>query len=132
MSDINNVTLVGRMTGDPEVKSLQSGTSVCSFSLAVNYTYSKDGEKKEQVSFFNCSAWSKRGEIIAQYFKKGDRIGIVGRLVQDTWEDQDGKKRSAVKINVDEFMFLNNKKTESSPANVQESNQSFNDDNIPF
>ena len=64
------------------------------------------GEKKEQVSFFNCVAWAKTGEVIAEYCKKGQRIGIEGRLQQRSWDDQEGKKRQTVEIVVDNFQFL--------------------------
>ena len=86
MSDINKVILIGRLVRDPELKHTQSGTAVCSFSIAVSRTWTKDGEKKEETSFINCDAWAKGAEIITEYVKKGHRIGIEGRLKQSTWQ----------------------------------------------
>lgn len=94
MNDINNITIIGRLTRDPELRHTQNGTSVTSFSIAVNSKYND----KEQTSFFNCVAWSKTGEIVAQYSGKGQRIGISGRLQQRTWEDKQGNKQSTVEI----------------------------------
>ena len=82
MSDLNRVIEVGRLTRDPELKYTPAGTAVASFSLAVSKTWSQNGERKEQVSFFNCIAWAKLGETIAEYCKKGHRIGIEGNLQQ--------------------------------------------------
>lgn len=108
-TDMNRWMGVGRLTRDAETKTTPSGTTVTGFSIAVGYTYLSNGEKKDQTSFFNCTAWGKTGEAIAQYVKKGHRIGIEGRLQQQTWDDKDGKKRSDVKIIVERFYFLQSK-----------------------
>ena len=73
-----------RLTREPEIKTTLSGKSVCSFSLACN-------DSKEKVNFFDCQAWEKTAEIIAEYCKKGMKILIVGRDDQQRWDDQDGK-----------------------------------------
>ena len=106
MSDTNKTILIGRLTRDVEIKYTQSGSAVGSFSLAVNKTWSKDGEKKEYVSFINCVAWGKTAEIIAEYVKKGQRISIVGHLQQRGWEDKTGAKRITTEVIVEEFQFL--------------------------
>ena len=82
MSDLNRWYGIGRLTADPALTYTQGGASVAKFSIASSYTYAKDGAKKETTSFFNCVAWEKTGEIIAQYVKKGQRIAIEGRLQQ--------------------------------------------------
>ena len=109
MSDLNRIMLIGRLTKEPELKKTPNGTAVCSFSIANNKTWKKDGEKKEEVSFFNCVAWAKTGEIIAQYVKKGQRIAIEGRLQQRSWQTDAGEKRYAVEVVVDNFQFLESK-----------------------
>jgi len=106
MSDINKVILIGRIVRDPELRYTQSGTPVASFSIANGKTWTQNGEKKEETSFFNCVAWSKAGEIITQYCKKGSQICIDGRLQQRSWEDQNGNKRQSVEIVVESFQFL--------------------------
>ncbi|MBN2160899.1 MAG: single-stranded DNA-binding protein [Spirochaetes bacterium] len=143
-SDLNKVILIGRLTKDPELKYTQSGTSVCSFSIANNRTYVTAGEKKEQVSFFNCVAWAKTGEVIAEYCRKGKRIGIEGRMQQRSWEDQEGKKRQTVEIVVDNFQFLDPPRegagesapdvssSSSKPDQTQNIDNPFSDEDIPF
>ncbi len=144
-SDLNKAILVGRLTKDPELRYTQSGTAVCSFSVANNRTYVTGGEKKEQVSYFNCVAWAKTGEIIAEYCKKGQRIGIEGRLQQRSWDDQEGKKRYTVEIVVDNFQFLSAPR-DSAPESAADApassgsheptpdidNNPFSDENVPF
>jgi single-strand DNA-binding protein len=105
-NDINRVFLIGRLTKDPELRYTQGGTSIASFSVANNRTYTSQNERKEMVSFFNCIAWGKPGEVIAQHCKKGQRIGIEGRLQQRSWQDQNGGKRNTVEIVVENFQFL--------------------------
>ena len=105
-NDINRIFLIGRLTKDPELRYTQGGTSIASFSLANNRTYMAQNERKEMVSFFNCIAWGKPGEVIAQHCKKGQRIGIEGRLQQRSWQDQAGAKRNTVEIVVENFQFL--------------------------
>ena len=143
-SDLNKVMLIGRFTKDPELRYTQSGTAVCSFSVANNRTYVTGGEKKEQVSYFNCVAWAKTGEIIAEYCKKGQRIGIEGRLQQRSWDDQEGKRRFTVEIVVDNFQFLSAQRESAPEATIdapassgpQESSPDienpFSDENVPF
>lgn len=102
----NKVTLLGNLTRDPELRTTPSGRSVCSFSLAVNRTWNnQQGEKQEDVNFFDCTAWGKAGEIINQYTQKGQALLVSGRLNQSTWE-QDGKKRSKVDVVVEDFNFI--------------------------
>lgn len=130
-SDLNKTIIIGRLTKDPELRTTQNGTPVCSFTIANNRTYVAAGEKKESVNFFNCVAWAKTGEVIAEHCKKGQRMGIEGRLQQRTWDDQDGKKHQVVEIVVDNFQFL------SPPANSQggpapATDNPFSDDDIPF
>ena len=103
----SKVIIVGNITRDPELRSTASGTQVCGFSVAVNRNYrDSSGEQKENVSFFDCSAWGKSGELIAQYAKKGSGIMVSGRLDQRSWEDKEGQKRSRVEINVEDFNFI--------------------------
>ena len=150
-SDLNRVILVGRLTRDPELKYTPAGMPVASFSLANNRSYSTGGEKKEQVSYFDCVAWSKLGEIITEYCKKGKMIAVEGRLQQRRWDDQDGNKKSKVEVVVENFQFLSPGKGQdedfhgepaqghsytpsehgkSSGHNAEEN--PFSDDDIPF
>ena len=111
-NDTNHVCLIGRLTRDPELKFTPNNTPIASFSLANNKSYTANGEKKEQVGFFNCICWGKGGQILAQYCKKGNRLLIEGRLQQRSWDDKDGNKRSMVEIVVEKFQFLESAKRE--------------------
>ena len=110
MRGFSKAIITGNLTRDPELRSTPNGASVCSFSVAVNRTYrDTSGENKEEVSFIDCSAWNKLGEMIAQYAKKGSGVLVSGRLSQRSWEDKDGGgKRSRVEIVVEDFNFIGN------------------------
>jgi single-strand DNA-binding protein len=102
----NKVTLMGNLTRDPEVRTTPSGQSVASFGLAVNRTWrGADGNQQESVSYIDCVAWGKTGEIIAQYVQKGRPLLVSGRLEQRSWE-KDGQKHSKVEVIVEDFNFV--------------------------
>jgi single-strand DNA-binding protein len=102
----NKVILMGNLTRDPEVRTTPNGQSVANFSLAVNRTWKgADGNTQEAVSYIDCVAWGRTGEVIAQYMQKGRPILVSGRLDQRSWE-QDGQKRSKVEVVVEDFNFV--------------------------
>ncbi len=102
----NKVILMGNLTRDPEVRNTPSGQSVASFGLAVNRTWrGADGNQQESVSYIDCVAWGKTGEIIAQYVQKGRPILVSGRLEQRAWE-KDGQKHSKIEVIVEDFNFV--------------------------
>ncbi|MBR0480052.1 single-stranded DNA-binding protein [Candidatus Saccharibacteria bacterium] len=110
MRGFSKAIIAGNLTRDPELRNTPSGASVCGFSVAVNRVY-KDasGEQKEDVSFIDCSAWGRLGEMISQYAKKGTGVLVSGRLDQRSWEDKTtGQKRSRVEIVVEDFNFTGN------------------------
>ncbi len=103
----NKVILMGNLTRDPESRTTSSGQNVTNFSLAVNRTWrGQDGNQQEQVSYINCVAWGKPGEVIQQYLNKGSAVLVSGRLEQRSWEDKEGGKRSAVEVIVEDFNFV--------------------------
>lgn len=110
MRGFSKAIIVGNLTRDPELRTTPNGSSVCSFSVAVNRTYRDgNGEQREDVSFIDCSAWGKLGEMINQYAKKGTGVLVSGRLDQRSWEDKNtGQKRSRVEIVVEDFNFTSN------------------------
>ncbi|MBB1556339.1 single-stranded DNA-binding protein [Candidatus Saccharibacteria bacterium] len=119
----NKVILMGNLTADPEVRTTPSGQSVTSFSLAVNRTFrGSDGNRREETSFINCTAWGNTGETIAKYVGKGRQLLVSGRLQQRSWEDKEtGKRRSAIDVIVEEFSFVNDGR--GSGANAAGGNQ---------
>jgi single-strand DNA-binding protein len=107
-SNINRVILTGNLTRDPELRSLPSGTSVCSLRLAVN-TRRKDGatgEWMDKPNYFDVTVWGRQGENAAQYLSKGRPIALDGRLEWREWQDQQGNKRQSVEIIADNVQFL--------------------------
>jgi single-strand DNA-binding protein len=104
----NKVILLGNLTADPELRTTPNGQNVTSFSLAINRTWNNaNGERQEETSFINCTAWGKTGETIAKYVSRGRQLLVSGRLQQRTWQDKDtGKNRSAIDVVVEEFSFV--------------------------
>jgi single-strand DNA-binding protein len=100
----NTVTLVGNVTDDPELRFTPSGAAVANFTVAVNRRYkNNDGQWEDKLDgFFRCNCWRDMAEHVAESLTKGTRILVTGRLQQRSWEDQDGGKRSAFEIQVDE------------------------------
>ena len=131
MTDLNKWTGIGRLTRDPELAQVGSGTSLCKFGIALNRKYTVQGEKREEAHFFNCTAWGKQADILAQYARKGKQIAIEGRLAYRSWDGPDGKKQSAIDIVVENFQFLGSKQSEQGES-PEPSPQNFPDDDIPF
>jgi single-strand DNA-binding protein len=116
----NRVVLVGNLTRDPEVRFTPNGTAVCNFGIATNRKY---GEK-EEVFFGEITAWGKLGETCEKYLQKGSKALIDGRLLTETWETEDGKKKSKTRIVAENVRFMDSKpKPEQEPheqAQVEE------------
>lgn len=107
MANFNRVILVGNLTRDPQLRYTPSGTAVADFGIAVNRQWkSQDGESKEDVCFIDVSAWGRQGEVISEYKSKGDPILIEGRLQMQSWQGQDGQKRTKHVVVVESFQFL--------------------------
>lgn len=104
----NKAILIGRLTADPELKCTPSGVAVASFSLAVDRTYSKGGER--QTDFINCVAWRRTAEFIGKYFSKGRLLGIEGVIQTRSYQDKQGGKRVAVEVVADKAFFTESKK----------------------
>ncbi|MBR4720974.1 MAG: single-stranded DNA-binding protein [Clostridia bacterium] len=107
---MNKVILMGRLTRDPEMRQTANGISVCSFSIAVNRRFAKDGQ--QNADFINCTAWRQQAEFICKYFHKGSMMALVGSLQSRSWENQEGKRQYATDVVVDEVYFTGSK-TES-------------------
>ena len=135
--DINRVIIIANTTKDIELKSTLSGASVANFSIASNRKYKAGDETKEEVSFFDCVVWGKLAELINTYVKKGDKVGIEGRLQQRRWENTEGKKLSKVEIVVENIQFLSNRgqsqaSSENEGNNNSSSDNPFSEESIPF
>ena len=107
---MNKVILMGRLTRDPEVRYTQTNnTVVASFSLAVNRRFARQGEER-QADFINVVAWSKLGEFCSKYFKKGQQVGVIGRIQTRTWDDDQGVKHYITEVVAEEAYFADSKR----------------------
>lgn len=102
--NVNTVTIIGRLTRDPEMKALTSGSNVTSFSLATSRKYKKDEQDVEETEFHNCVAYGKPAELINQYMSKGALMLVQGRLKTQSWE-KEGQKHYRTEIVVESFQF---------------------------
>ncbi|HNF58139.1 MAG TPA: single-stranded DNA-binding protein, partial [Elusimicrobiota bacterium] len=104
---LNNVTLVGRLTRDPELRFTTSGAPVCRFDLAVNRRYKdKAGEWKDDTSFVPVVVWREAGQRCGEKLKKGSPVFVEGRLKSKSWETKDGQKRSGLEVDALRVQFL--------------------------
>ena len=115
--NLNKVILGGRLTADVELKTTPSGVSGCTFSLAVNRKYQKEGE--QTADFINCVAWRTTAEFISKYFHKGNSLCIMGNIQTRSYTDKDGIKRSVTEVIVDEAMFVDSKSETATFGNSQ-------------
>ena len=118
---LNNITLMGRLTRDPELRYTQNNTEVANFALAVDRDL---GEKK--TDFIECVAWRKTAEFIEKHFHKGDMIAVIGRLQMREWTDKDGNKRRASEVVADNVYFCGGKKETSGFSEM------LGDEEVPF
>lgn len=121
---------IGRFTDNPQLKKTNNGTSVLTFTLAIDRRYQKQGEEK-QVDYIDCVAWKNTAETIAKYFLKGNKIGVVGNIQTRSYEDKNGNKRKATECVIDGFDFCE-KKEKDANIKVPEMYEVPDDDNLPF
>jgi len=104
-TDINHVVLVGRLTRDAELRYANSGTAICVFSIANNYSRKQGDQWTEETNFFDCTMFGRRAEAVHQYLTKGTQVAVDGSLRFSKWE-KDGQTRSKVEVHVNEFQFM--------------------------
>lgn len=100
---LNCITIMGRLTRDPELRRTGSGIAVASFTVAVDRDFAQDGKK--ETDFIDCVAWRQAGEFVSKYFKKGSMIVVKGRLQIRSWNDKDGNKRKTAEVVADNCYF---------------------------
>ena len=114
--DLNRATILGRLTRDPELKTIPSGKSVATFSVATSRTWTdQSGQKQSQAEYHNVVIWGKMAEVAGQYLRKGSRIYIEGRIQTRDWTPQDGIKRYRTEIVADNMIMLDGKPGSSLP-----------------
>lgn len=112
---MNKVTLMGRLTRDPEMRQTPNGVPVARFSIAVNRRFAKDGQ--QQADFINCVAWRQSAEFLCKYFRKGSMIAICGSIQSRTWDGADGKKQYSTEVLAEEIYFTGSKSDSGNGGN---------------
>ena len=130
---LNRITIMGRLTRDPELRRTGSGIAVASFTLAVDRDFSSKDSGKKETDFIDCVAWQQTGEFVSKYFSKGRMAVVSGRLQIRNWENKDGNKRRTAEVVADNVYFADSKK-DNAPAT---DNGNFavltgNDGDLPF
>ena len=112
---LNCITIMGRLTRDPELRRTGSGIAVASFTVAVDRDFAQDGKK--ETDFIDCVAWRQTGEFVSKYFKKGSMIVVKGRLQIRNWNDKDGNKRKSAEVVADNCYFGSTKSESDNSSN---------------
>ena len=107
---LNHITIMGRLTRDPELRRTGSGVAVASFTVAVDRDFGKNENGERETDFIDCVAWRQTGEFVSKYFTKGRMIVVDGRLEMRDWTDREGNKRTSAEINVDNAYFGDSKR----------------------
>ena len=126
---INNVSLTGRLTKDPELKHSQSGTAFANATLAVERNY-KNQQGERESDFIRLSASGKRAETLANFFKKGDLLGVEGRIRTYSYDNQQGKKTYVTEVAVDSLSFLQPKSQRQQGPSQQDNNVQYGGYNV--
>lgn len=133
--NFNKVILLGRLTRDPQLSYLPSQTAVVDFGLANSRTFKKqDGSQGEETCFVDCQMFGKRAEVINKYLRKGDPLFVEGRLKFESWQAQDGSKRSKLKVFVENFEFIGGTKSSNNTDQPADAGAPYGPecDDIPF
>ena len=128
---LNNITIMGRLTADPELRQTKSGKDVASFTLAVDRDMVNQEKQKRDTDFIPCVAWSGTAIFVNKYFTKGRMAVVSGRLQLRDWEDKDGGKRKAAEIVVDSVYFGEARQREKQPESAFKE-YTEDDGNLPF
>ena len=121
MASLNKVLLIGNLTRDPDVRMMTNGRPVCNFGLALNRSYKDaEGNRKDETTFVDVECFGPRAEAVGRFFTKGRAIFVEGRLKLDQWETKEGEKRSAIRVVLDNFEFVDSRQ-EATSANVASS-----------
>lgn len=130
---LNTITIMGRLTREPELRYTQQNTPVAAFTLAVDRDFSgRDGGEK-QTDFIDCVAWRGTAEFVDRYFDKGSMAVVSGRLQLRDWTDNNGNKRRSAEVVAEHVYFGESKRREASPDISAEDFEEYNeDDNLPF
>lgn len=131
---MNKVILMGRLTREPDIRYTQStNTMVTSFTLAVNRRFVRQGEER-QADFINIVAWNKTAEFVSKYFKKGQQVGVIGRIQTRNYDDEQGIKHYITEVIAEEVYFAGDKKETGQNDGTGDTSEFeiTNQDDLPF
>ena len=137
---INNVTLVGRLTRDPELRHTTSNVAVATFNLAVNRNF-KGANGEREADFINCMIWRKQAELFADWCKKGNLVGITGRIQTRSYDNQQGQRIYVTEVVAEAFQQLEKRDNSANQSNIEEQMPAsfgatnpldISDDDLPF
>lgn len=128
---MNRTILIGRMTKDAELKTTSSGINYCNFIIAVDRRF-KDANGQRQADFIACVAWRTTAEFISKYFKKGNKIAVVGSIQTRSYEDQSGNKHLVTEVIVDEAEFVESKAASGNGQTAKQSSEPDEPVEMPF
>lgn len=143
MANFNRVLLMGNLTRDPQLSYTPNQTAVVDFGMAMNRRWTgQDGNQRDETCFVDCRMFGKRAEVINKYCKRGNPLFVEGRLTFDSWEAQDGSKRSKLRVTVENFEFISGgggggaggagQTSQSTSGTNSGAQQQAGDDDIPF
>lgn len=113
---LNHITIMGRLTRDPELRRTGSGLAVTNFTVAIDRDFADKQSGQKETDFIDCVAWRHTGEFVSKYFRKGSQIAVSGRLQSRKWTDKDGNKRTAWEVVVDGAYFAGSKNGDAPAA----------------
>lgn len=137
---INNVTLVGRLTRDPELRYTPSNIAITTFSMAVNRNFKNQAGDRE-ADFINCMIWSQQAENFANWCKKGNQVGITGRIQTRSYDNQQGQRVYVTEVVADTFQLLEKRDNSANQSNIEDQMPAsfgttnpldISDDDMPF
>lgn len=129
---LNHMQIIGRLCADPSLRYTNSGIPVCTFTVAVDRGYKREGQSKPDTDFFDCEAWRKLAEIMANTLSKGRIVYIAGEMYFQTYEAQDGAKRKTIRLNVQTFQYLDKPPEGSKTAPDLSAEDIPLNDEVPF
>ena len=119
---LNHITIMGRLTRDPELRRTGSGIAVASFTVAVDRDFTGSDGKEKETDFIDCVAWRQTGEFVSKYFTKGRMIVVSGRLQIRNWTDKEGNKRRSAEVVADNCYFGDSKKEDNNQGGYSQGN----------
>lgn len=139
---LNKAILMGRFTRDPELRSTPQGISTCSFTLAVDRNFVRQGEERK-ADFINCVAWRQTAEFVSKYFRKGSLAAVEGSIQTRTWDDAEGKRHYATEVIVNQVYFAESRRDSQAVQDTASMTPDFGslpdpiapmgtDDDLPF